>query len=316
MDWMMVVIIGGCNVITVLICRYAYQINDQYKNGMLLGVHIPAWAVHQEKVQKICAKSSRLWNRYHWCNLFLSIAVCLLSVLSTEIAVIMWLIWITGYIIGCWLLLVKIYRDMYRLKIENNWYDEQTRRIRISKEKKTGQQVTETVDDDVYWLNGWYSNPRDKRTLVESKFCNVNMEFNMAKPGVKVLVSVLLAVTIGIIIWCISMMIPLIHMETDLQIKEDQIQVKGGGYDVEFAVEEIEKVELLSEFPNERFRRKNGGNTKEYLVGRFSDEDKRRVMLFLYKERTPVLKIELEDETIYLNSEDEEETVGWYEMVK
>lgn len=44
--------------------------------------------------------------------------------------------------------------------------------------------------------------------------------------------------------------------------------------------------------------------------------DKRRAMLFLYKERTPVLKIELEDETIYLNSEDEEETVGWYEMVK
>jgi hypothetical protein len=39
-------------------------------------------------------------------------------------------------------------------------------------------------------------------------------------------------------------------------------------------------------------------------------------MLFLYKERTPVLKIELEDETIYLNSEDEEETVGWYKMVK
>ena len=129
------------------------------------------------------------------------------------------------------------------------------------------------------------------------------------------LVSVLLAVTIGIIIWCISMMIPLIHMETDLQIKEDQIQVKGGGYDVEFAVEEIEKVQLLSEFPNERFRRKNGGNTKEYLVGDL-DEDKRRAMLFLYKERTPVLKIELEDETIYLNSEDEEETVGWYEMVK
>lgn len=138
MDWMMVVIIGGCNVITVLICRYAYQINDQYKNGMLLGVHIPAWAVHQEKVQKICAKSSRLWNRYHWGNLFLSIAVCLLSVLSTEIAVIMWLIWITGYIIGCWLLLVKIYRDMYRLKIENNWYDEQTRRIRIRQEKRQG----------------------------------------------------------------------------------------------------------------------------------------------------------------------------------
>ena len=27
----------------------------------------------------------------------------------------------------------------YRLKIENNWYDEQTRRIRIRQEKETGQ---------------------------------------------------------------------------------------------------------------------------------------------------------------------------------
>lgn len=210
MDWMMLVIIGGCNMVTILICRYAYQINNQYKNGMLLGVHIPAWAVNQEKVQTIVKKSSRLWRRYHWGNFLLSIAVCFLGIFSIKTAVIMWIVWMTGYIIGCWLLLVKIYRDMYRLKIENDWYDEQTRRIRIRYEKETGQQIAETVDDDVYWLNGWYSNPGDKRTLVESKFCNINMEFNMARPGVRVLVSVLLAVAAGVSIWCIYLII-MIH---------------------------------------------------------------------------------------------------------
>ena len=214
MDWLMFVIIGFCNILTVLICRYAYHINDEYKNGMLLGVHIPIWAVYRKDVQAVSIKSKRQWNQYHWWNLAISIAICLLGFVSTEISVIAWIVWMTLYIIGCWLLLVKIYRTMYRLKVENNWYDEQTRKIRIKTNVKsaeqTGQQETEIVDDDVYWLNGWYSNPNDKRTLVESKFCNANMEFNLGKPGVKVLVGALFAVTIAVIIWCICLLVPLI----------------------------------------------------------------------------------------------------------
>ena len=40
------------------------------------------------------------------------------------------------------------------------------------------------VDDDIYWKNGWYNNPRDRRWVVPSRMCSSNYSFNMGKPGV------------------------------------------------------------------------------------------------------------------------------------
>ena len=34
MDWITTFIILGCNVLTVLICRYAYPVRNEYKDGM------------------------------------------------------------------------------------------------------------------------------------------------------------------------------------------------------------------------------------------------------------------------------------------
>lgn len=205
MNWLMFVIIVFCDLLTVMICRYAYHIDDQYRNGMVLGVHIPAWAVCREDVQAICTKSAKRWRRYHSLNLILGIGVCLPGFWSTEIAVIMWIVWMLVYIIGSYALLVLIYREMYRLKIKNNWYDERTMKLRVWTDKE-GQQNTEYIDEDVYWLNGWYSNPADKRMLVENKFCSANMEFNMARPAAKVLVFGLLAVLAIVIVWCIYLL--------------------------------------------------------------------------------------------------------------
>ena len=39
-------------------------------------------------------------------------------------------------------------------------------------------------------------------------------------------------------------------------------------------------------------------------------------MMFLYKEETPILEIRLKDMTIFLNSEDEEETEEWYKYAR
>ena len=37
-------------------------------------------------------------------------------------------------------------------------------------------------------------------------------------------------------------------------------------------------------------------------------------MLFLYRDIMPVLKIELEDQTIFLNSKETAETKNWYDL--
>lgn len=39
-------------------------------------------------------------------------------------------------------------------------------------------------------------------------------------------------------------------------------------------------------------------------------------MMFLYKEETPILEIQLKDMTVFLNSENEKETEEWYNYAR
>ena len=50
-------------------------------------------------------------------------------------------------------------------------------------------------------------------------------------------------------------------------------------------------------------------------IGHFKGSESGKTMLFLFNEYTPILKIELEDETVYLNSKEPGETEAWYEII-
>lgn len=316
MDWVMSLIILGCNMLTVLICRYAYPVRNEYKNGMILWVHVPAWAIQKKEVQHLAEQSQKQWKWYHRVGLFSGMGICLLGGISLELSIIVWLIWMMAYIVGCYILLVKIYRKMLHLKQENHWYDEKTMRIRLGKDSGEKTFVPVYVDDDEHWKNGWYSNPNDKRFLVNDKFCNSNMSFNMARPGARILVGSLLAVVLAVIVWCIYLFIPLVHIEFTLTKNGKDIRIEGGGYEAEFTTEEMKAVELLQEEVGESFNRKNGFSSDEYRIGYFKGSESGETMLFLHRGVMPVLKIELEDETIFLNSKEKAETESWYNECK
>lgn len=213
MDLILSLTIFICNMITVLICRYAYPVNKEYKNGMILWTHVPAWAIQKKEVQDLVERSQKQWEWYHRIGMIFGLGIGLLSIISQEFSIVVWLFWIMIYVVGCYILLVKIYRKMLCLKQKNYWYDERTKKIRIEKDSGTNTFVSTYIDDDIYWKNGWYSNPNDKRFLVNDKFCNTNMSFNMARPGARILVGSLLIVVLAVIIWCIYLFIPLMHIE-------------------------------------------------------------------------------------------------------
>lgn len=314
MDWVMSLIIFGCNVLTVLICRYAYPIRNEYKDGMILWTHIPAYEAKNQEVQNLVLKSQSQWKRYHCIGFFSGVGISLLGAISLELSIVVWLFWMMAYLIGCYLLLVKIYRNMLRLKKANHWYDEKTARIRLSTDSDVKTSGPMYVDEDDYWKNGWYSNPNDKRFLVNDKFCNMNMSFNMARPGARILVGSLLAVVLGVIFWCIYLFIPLIHVEFTLTRTGDEIRIEGGGYETEFTTEEIKSVEILQKEIGESFHRKNGLSSDEYQIGHFKGSESGETMLFLCQEVMPILKIKLEDRTIFLNSREKKEIKIWYDQ--
>lgn len=109
------------DLMVVLMCKFSYGKRDTYIEGMLMGVHIPQEEVDNEEVQSICLRSRKIWNRFHQVNLALGALVCGLCFFRFEVFLVIWLVWLMGYIVLVWFLVVIPHRQMYQVKIKNHW---------------------------------------------------------------------------------------------------------------------------------------------------------------------------------------------------
>ena len=89
--------------------------------------------------------------------------------------------------------------------------------------------------------------------------------------------------------------------------------IRAASYDCQIQSEQILSVKLLDEMPEDNFYRSNGGDTEKFLIGHFRGKETGKCMMFLYKEETPIIEIQLEDMIVFLNSENKEETEEWYD---
>ena len=180
-----------CDLIIVPICWFSYGKQGEYREGMVMGVHIPAHAVEDPEVKKICGKIQKHWNRFHQINLLLSVLICFLCFYNFTLFIIVWSVWLAEYVAVLYWLIIAPHRQMYRLKLKRGWVDAASMRY---------------VDDDVYWKNGWYNNPDDRHILVQDRFNSMNYSFNYGRPAVKVILGILAAAVAGIVIWIVLLL--------------------------------------------------------------------------------------------------------------
>lgn len=129
MEIVMFFIFLVCDLMIVPICWYAYGKGTEYREGMLLGVHIPAQFAGDPEVSKLCRKSEKQWKWFQRINLPVSLLVCLLCFYSFGVFMAVWCIWIVQYVGGIYYLIFVPHRRMYRLKLRRGWTDERSRRI-------------------------------------------------------------------------------------------------------------------------------------------------------------------------------------------
>ena len=115
------------DLMVVLMCKFSYGKRDTYIEGMLMGVHIPQEEVDNEEVQSICLRSRKIWNRFHQVNLALGALVCGLCFFRFEVFLIVWMVWLSVYLILVWFLVTIPHKQMYQLKIKNHWINQNTR---------------------------------------------------------------------------------------------------------------------------------------------------------------------------------------------
>lgn len=118
-----------CDLMIVPICWYTYGKQGEYREGMVLGVHIPPECVSHPEVSDLCSRSVKNWKRFQAVNFAVSLLICFLCFWNFTVFILVWMIWIAEYILGLEYLIIVPHRRMYRIKLDHGWIDESRKRI-------------------------------------------------------------------------------------------------------------------------------------------------------------------------------------------
>ena len=101
-----------------------------------------------------------------------------------------------------------------------------------------------------------------------------------------------------------------------VEVSEDCITAKGGGYSASIPVTDISEVTVLADWPAIALRT-NGVGTEKVCIGHFRLKNGEKCMMFLCVDGGPVLEVRTMDgQLYYLNCTTEEETMEMIEQVK
>lgn len=167
------------------------------------------------------------------------------------------------------------------------------------------------IDDDVYWKNGWYSNPNDRRLMVQDWACSWNYTTNMARPAGKIFMFLALLFVAGCLVWGCIQIWKIDFVPIELNISGTQVVITSGYSDYGIACEDITGVELLDSLPDDDYRKINGGEDQHKMLGRFKGENTGKCRMYLYTGYMPVLEIMTGDGPVYVNSKEPQETEKW-----
>ncbi|MFR2266248.1 MAG: PH domain-containing protein [Clostridium sp.] len=166
------------------------------------------------------------------------------------------------------------------------------------------------VDSDEYWINGMsYKNPYDNRVVVEPRI-GTKPVYNLAtKKGRLITYGTNIFVAVSVL----TIILMMLYFELygfNMKIIDNSVKINAPLYGIEFNVEDIEKVEIVDKLKVKL--RINGIGMDEYSVGNFNVEGYGKCKLYIYNDVKPYILIKSNDEIIFINGENEEETLRYY----
>ncbi len=181
------------------------------------------------------------------------------------------------------------------------------------KELAIAANFTYAEDEDVYWRNGYYYNPYDTTTFVESR--GLGITSNMATKWGPITKWVL----IGTFIMCVGFSVALLPMDfgtVKATVETDRIEVKGCLYYREsLYFEDVEEVVLLTELPEST--RVWGAGTDRIALGKYHLKEYGSVKMILLKEVPLYLMVKKTDGKWFgFSTEDKDEMQMMYETLK
>lgn len=101
--------------------QFVYKHSNEYSRGMLFGMHIPKEALEHEKVKSQLQAFQKNYKRGNLWNWVVGMLVCFTIFLSLGAFLLLWSIWLCGYLYFAFLLTSGSMRKMYQIKHEEGW---------------------------------------------------------------------------------------------------------------------------------------------------------------------------------------------------
>ena len=182
----------------------------------------------------------------------------------------------------------------------------------LDKAYETKKNRAANEDNDENWLWGMvYYNPRDRHSMVEKRV-GVGTTMNMATPGGKTMVAILMLTLLSlpiISIWVIMLEFTPIQ----LLVKNDSIVADHLREEYTISMPAIEKAELLEELP--KMSRNSGTAMENLRKGSWSVREEGNCSVFLDPRNEVFLYIETPSTRYYLSGYDDDETKEVYESI-
>lgn len=449
------------SIFTVVIFMAVYGKKAAYTEGMVLGVHIPSYAMQEPDVETLLEMHNKKTKRFYIVNLIVSIPISFLNFVSISVFIIIWSLWILELIIGAMFILYGNHKKLYEIKMEHGWHGASgckivvvdtnvsalgdklpfsvwwhlpviiggiacfvvpasrkqivelpeiwifaiaflvlflgfyclhmvTNKVRnkvYSSNTELNLQVNQLekriysliwiladylnlfsvaaflyvsatsrwlggwgifcyvliqmiaagiiltgviylgykkkeimdkdnnllyVDDDIYWKNGWYANPNDKRLLVQDRFCSGNYTMNMARPAGKVLTIGGLLSVVALLVFISAVFWKIETTPMYMEVQGTAVVISSPVAEEDFDKKDIISVGLLEDLPDDSFIRTNGVGDKKQSIGKFRGKETGACRMYIYKGYSPILKIELPRFTVFINSKEEGTVEKWY----
>ena len=461
---LILIIFSLTSIIVVGTFMAIYGRKPKYIDRMLLGVHIPPYAVHDPEVEELITDYRKRTKQFYIINGILSIAVCFLNLWYMSIFMIIWSLWLLEVVVGALILLNGAHRKLYDLKVERGWqgcgsqsivvvdtnvsakgdklpfsiwwhlpillcmimmavfpsvrrylvdddawiisgisffislffvimhiWTKRNRNEVFSQNTQINKRVNQTIkrvwsmmwivgnylnllslcvelyytsktqwlsglgiawfviiqsilglgilggflylrwkkqdllkedtdriylDDDVYWKNGWYNNPNSNNIWVQDRMNCMNYTVNMGRLGGKIWMAITVGITVAILVGISAFILEMDFMPRYLTAEGNWVSISAPSYPISFEKSDIKEAKLLSELPKADYKRTNGLADGQQLVGKFKEKEMGQCRLYIYRKYSPVLKIELEEYTVFINSKQAGQTEQWYDLVK
>jgi hypothetical protein len=169
------------------------------------------------------------------------------------------------------------------------------------------------VDDDEYWISGNYSNPNDKRTMVEKRI-GVGFTVNLATRKGKINMILTAVFISSILLTIFIMLLRFDFAQFQMNITDTNVIIQAPLYGYEFNLSEIEEVTLEDTLPK-GFMKTNGAATDSYYLGNFIIDSYGHAKAYIYRDYPPYLIIRLKDKSVLFNSKTAGETEQYYDQL-